>query len=194
MMPSVQSPGGPLAVRTSSFSMAGYVIFSLREIHRNQFSLNKVLVFIMVKLSTQQQHLTVPLNSFTLVFDSLCSHCALKISYICFWERNKTLHYKVQSWRLVGNNRLLTESASMQTAVVFLKPKNLVWKVVVVFFFFGWSKTGHFVLGEGSQLNLDNSKVRIFQCFYNVYFRYFETNVSISCLEIILNAIGGVEL
>lgn len=45
-MPTVQSPGGPLAVRSPSFTMAGYVIFSLREVNRTQFTLNKVMLNI----------------------------------------------------------------------------------------------------------------------------------------------------
>lgn len=40
--PPMQSPAGPSAVRTSSFSIVGYAVFSLREIQRNQFTLNKV--------------------------------------------------------------------------------------------------------------------------------------------------------
>lgn len=41
-MPSVQSPAGPSAVRSPAFQLSGYVIFSLKEIHRQQFTLNKV--------------------------------------------------------------------------------------------------------------------------------------------------------
>ncbi|XP_008546672.1 anillin isoform X2 [Microplitis demolitor] len=40
--PSQPSPGGPGAVRSPSFSLTGYVVFSLKEINRNQFTLNKV--------------------------------------------------------------------------------------------------------------------------------------------------------
>ncbi|XP_057335308.1 anillin-like isoform X2 [Microplitis mediator] len=40
--PSHPSPGGPGAVRSPSFSLTGYVVFSLKEINRNQFTLNKV--------------------------------------------------------------------------------------------------------------------------------------------------------
>ncbi|XP_043524483.1 anillin isoform X1 [Frieseomelitta varia] len=42
VMPNVQSPAGPSAVRSPAFQPAGYVIFSLKEIHRQQFTLNKV--------------------------------------------------------------------------------------------------------------------------------------------------------
>ncbi|XP_063217461.1 anillin-like isoform X2 [Bacillus rossius redtenbacheri] len=41
-MPVVQSPAGPSAVRTSNFQMTGFVVFSLREIKRTHFTLNKV--------------------------------------------------------------------------------------------------------------------------------------------------------
>lgn len=42
MRPPVQSPAGPGAVRSPQFSLIGYVIFSLREIQRTSFTLNKV--------------------------------------------------------------------------------------------------------------------------------------------------------
>jgi actin-binding protein anillin len=40
--PSVLSPGGPSAVRSPAFKMSGYVVFSLKELRRTQFTLNKV--------------------------------------------------------------------------------------------------------------------------------------------------------
>lgn len=42
VMPTVNSPAGPSAVRSPEFRMAGYVVFSLKEISRNHFTLNKV--------------------------------------------------------------------------------------------------------------------------------------------------------
>lgn len=45
-MPNVQSPAGPSAVRSPAFQLSGYVIFSLREVHRQQFTLNKVNTII----------------------------------------------------------------------------------------------------------------------------------------------------
>ncbi|KAK0161555.1 hypothetical protein PV327_010014 [Microctonus hyperodae] len=42
VMPSVQSPAGPSAVRSPAFVLSGYVVFSLREVNRQQFTLNKV--------------------------------------------------------------------------------------------------------------------------------------------------------
>ncbi|XP_063982129.1 anillin-like isoform X2 [Diachasmimorpha longicaudata] len=41
IMPSVQSPAGPNAVRSPSFALTGYVVFSLKEVSRQQFTLNK---------------------------------------------------------------------------------------------------------------------------------------------------------
>ncbi|KAH0534481.1 anillin-like isoform X1 [Cotesia glomerata] len=40
--PSQPSPGGPGAVRSPAFSLTGYVVFSLKEVNRQQFTLNKV--------------------------------------------------------------------------------------------------------------------------------------------------------
>lgn len=42
LRPPVQSPAGPGAVRSPQFSLIGYVIFSLKEIQRTSFTLNKV--------------------------------------------------------------------------------------------------------------------------------------------------------
>ncbi|KAK3917217.1 Anillin [Frankliniella fusca] len=42
LRPPIQSPAGPGAVRSPQFSLIGYVIFSLREIQRTSFTLNKV--------------------------------------------------------------------------------------------------------------------------------------------------------
>ncbi|XP_074115811.1 anillin-like isoform X2 [Cotesia typhae] len=40
--PSQPSPGGPGAVRSPAFRLTGYVVFSLKEVNRQQFTLNKV--------------------------------------------------------------------------------------------------------------------------------------------------------
>jgi hypothetical protein len=45
LMPSIHSPAGPSAVRSPSFQMSGYVVFSLRELRRSQFTLNKVTYY-----------------------------------------------------------------------------------------------------------------------------------------------------
>jgi len=39
LMPSIHSPAGPSAVRSPSFQMSGYVVFSLRELRRSHFTL-----------------------------------------------------------------------------------------------------------------------------------------------------------
>ncbi|CAB0034652.1 unnamed protein product, partial [Trichogramma brassicae] len=41
VMPNLHSPAGASATRTTSFSLAGYMIFSLTEVQRHQFTLNK---------------------------------------------------------------------------------------------------------------------------------------------------------
>lgn len=41
-MPPTQSPAGPNAVRTPAFACYGFVIFSLREVQRNTWTLNQV--------------------------------------------------------------------------------------------------------------------------------------------------------
>lgn len=43
-MPPIQSPGGPAAVRTPALCHYGFVIFSLREIQRNNWTLNDVKI------------------------------------------------------------------------------------------------------------------------------------------------------
>lgn len=42
VMPYIQSPAGPSAVRSSNFHLCGYVVFSLREVSRTNWTLNKV--------------------------------------------------------------------------------------------------------------------------------------------------------
>ncbi|KAI4500797.1 hypothetical protein M0802_004008 [Mischocyttarus mexicanus] len=42
VMPTVQSPAGPFAVQSTAFKLSGYIVFSLKEVHRQQFTLNKV--------------------------------------------------------------------------------------------------------------------------------------------------------
>lgn len=42
VMPFAQSPAGPMAVRSTSFTNYGFIIFSLREIQRTSWTLNEV--------------------------------------------------------------------------------------------------------------------------------------------------------
>lgn len=42
--PMIQSPAGPSAVRTPQLILLGYIIFSLKEIQRQQWTLNKVSI------------------------------------------------------------------------------------------------------------------------------------------------------
>lgn len=56
VMPSVQSPAGPSAVRSPAFQLSGYVIFSLKEVHRQQFTLNKVNIIYCQHVHFNKRH------------------------------------------------------------------------------------------------------------------------------------------
>uniref|UniRef100_A0A1B6IE89 PH domain-containing protein n=1 Tax=Homalodisca liturata TaxID=320908 RepID=A0A1B6IE89_9HEMI len=98
MMPSVQSPGGPSAVRTSAFTMAGYVIFSLREIHRTQFALNKnvytsVLEGSMHLKIDSEMSVDVEYRGFLTMFEDVSGFgawhrrwCLLKGDKLSYWK------------------------------------------------------------------------------------------------------------
>lgn len=45
IMPPVQSPAGPNAVRSPSLIQYGFIIFSLKEYQRNSWTLNQVIKF-----------------------------------------------------------------------------------------------------------------------------------------------------
>lgn len=40
--PPKESPAGPTAVRSSTFALMGYVVFSIQQINKKHWSLNKV--------------------------------------------------------------------------------------------------------------------------------------------------------
>ncbi|KAI4481499.1 hypothetical protein M0804_009619 [Polistes exclamans] len=42
VMPNIQSPAGPSSIQSSAFQLSGYIVFSLKEVNRQQFTLNKV--------------------------------------------------------------------------------------------------------------------------------------------------------
>lgn len=98
IMPTVQSPAGPSAVRTSSFQLAGYVVFSLKEVHRTQFTLNKVAHKsplegnVLVQLSSELS-LTVTERGFLTMFEDISGFgawhrrwCLLKGATLCYWK------------------------------------------------------------------------------------------------------------
>ncbi|XP_046586323.1 anillin isoform X5 [Neodiprion lecontei] len=107
LMPSVQSPAGPSAVRSPAFSLTGYVIFSLREVQRQQWTLNKVpqssplegrlQMHVSCELSVSVEH-----RGFLSMFDDVSGFgawhrrwCLLKGSALSYWkypddERKKT--------------------------------------------------------------------------------------------------------
>lgn len=43
--PPIESPGGPNAVRSSSFAVMGYVVFSVQAVNKRVWSLNNVSKF-----------------------------------------------------------------------------------------------------------------------------------------------------
>ncbi|XP_017877155.1 anillin isoform X3 [Ceratina calcarata] len=107
IMPSIQSPAGPSAVRSTVFQLSGYVIFSLKEIHRQQFTLNKVpsqsplegrlQMHVSCELSVSVEH-----RGFLTMFEDVSGFgawhrrwCLLKGSTLSYWkypddERKKT--------------------------------------------------------------------------------------------------------
>lgn len=44
IMPIKESPAGPQAVRTSSFALMGYIVFSVQAVNKKVFSLNNVSI------------------------------------------------------------------------------------------------------------------------------------------------------
>lgn len=107
VMPSVQSPAGPSAVRSPAFNLSGYVIFSLREVQRQQWTLNKLpqssplegrlQMHVSCELSVSVEH-----RGFLTMFEDLSGFgawhrrwCLLKGSALSYWkypddERKKT--------------------------------------------------------------------------------------------------------
>ncbi|XP_076622147.1 anillin-like isoform X2 [Colletes latitarsis] len=107
IMPSVQSPAGPSAVRSPAFQLSGYVIFSLKEVHRQQFTLNKVPSQSPLE-GRLQMHVSCELSvsveyrGFLTMFEDVSGFgawhrrwCLLKGSTLSYWkypddERKKT--------------------------------------------------------------------------------------------------------
>ncbi|KAF4529605.1 hypothetical protein B566_EDAN017928 [Ephemera danica] len=98
VMPVVQSPAGPGAVRTSSFTLAGFTVFSLREIGRSHFTLNKVPYtsplegHVDMKLSCQLK-LDTEQRGFLTMFDDISGYgawhrrwCVLNGSRLSYWK------------------------------------------------------------------------------------------------------------
>nr|XP_018911777.1 PREDICTED: actin-binding protein anillin-like [Bemisia tabaci] len=96
--PPVQSPAGPSAVRTSSFSIVGYAVFSLREIQRNQFTLNKVTYIsplegvVQLKISCELSP-SIEYHGFLTMFEDVSGFgawhrrwCALEGDKISYWK------------------------------------------------------------------------------------------------------------
>ncbi|OAD53977.1 Actin-binding protein anillin [Eufriesea mexicana] len=121
VMPNVQSPAGPSAVRSPSFQLSGYVIFSLKEIHRQQFTLNKVppqsplegrlQMHVSCELSVAVEH-----RGFLTMFEDVSGFgawhrrwCLLKGSTLSYWkypddERKKAPIGSLDLQRLVSRD------------------------------------------------------------------------------------------
>ncbi|XP_058803979.1 anillin isoform X4 [Phymastichus coffea] len=106
-MPNLQSPAGPSAVRTTSFSPTGYVIFSLKEVQRQHFTINKVPPLSPLEGHLQMHvscELTVAVehHGFLTMFEDISGFgawhrrwCLLKGATLSYWkypddERKKT--------------------------------------------------------------------------------------------------------
>ncbi|XP_076748828.1 anillin-like isoform X2 [Xylocopa sonorina] len=106
IMPTVQSPAGPSAVRSPAFQLSGYVIFSLKEIHRQQFTLNKVppqsplegrlQMHVSCELSVAVEH-----RGFLTMFEDVSGFgawhrrwCLLKGSTLSYWKYPDDEHKK----------------------------------------------------------------------------------------------------
>ncbi|KAK2583292.1 hypothetical protein KPH14_009296 [Odynerus spinipes] len=98
IMPNVQSPAGPSAVRSPAFQLSGYVIFSLKEIHRQQFTLNKVPHQSPLEGRLQmhvscEPSITIEYHNFLTIFDYVSGFgiwqrrwCLLKGTTLSYWE------------------------------------------------------------------------------------------------------------
>ncbi|XP_034952696.1 anillin-like isoform X3 [Chelonus insularis] len=121
IMPSVQSPAGPGAVRSPAFALSGYVVFSLREVNRQQFTLNKVprnssleghlQMHVSCELSIAVEH-----RGFLTMFEDVSGFgawhrrwCLLKGDTLSYWkypddERKKTPIGSIELQGVVTNN------------------------------------------------------------------------------------------
>ncbi|KAL0276644.1 UNVERIFIED_CONTAM: hypothetical protein PYX00_004173 [Menopon gallinae] len=98
VMPYVQSPAGPNAVRTSNFHLCGYVVFSLREVSRTNWTLNKVPYTsplegsFSMKIQSQLQ-LDTEFRGFLTMFDDISGFgawhrrwCLLSSHTLSYWK------------------------------------------------------------------------------------------------------------
>ncbi|XP_023708576.1 anillin isoform X2 [Cryptotermes secundus] len=97
MRPSVESPAGPSAVRSPAFKMSGYMVFSLQELRRTQFILNKVAYSslegnIRLQLSTELEQ-NVRERGFLTMFEDVSGFgawhrrwCLLEDAVLSYWK------------------------------------------------------------------------------------------------------------
>ncbi|XP_033610135.1 anillin [Cryptotermes secundus] len=96
--PSIESPAGPSAVRSPAFKMSGCVVFSLHELRRTQFILNKVAYSsslegnIWLQLSTEIEQ-NVRERGFLTMFEDVSGFgawhrrwCLLEDAVLSYWK------------------------------------------------------------------------------------------------------------
>ncbi|GLV36450.1 scraps [Carabus blaptoides fortunei] len=123
VMPSVQSPAGPQAVRSPSFALMGYVVFSLQGINRTHWTLNNAPAMSVLEGSVQmrvncEMAVSVEHRGFLTMFEDVSGFgawhrrwCLLKGHTLSYWkypddERKKTaidtLNLQICSTKKVG--------------------------------------------------------------------------------------------
>ncbi|XP_054717020.1 anillin-like [Uloborus diversus] len=98
LLPAVSSPGGPNAVRSSSFGVIGYTRFTLQNCNKSCFTLDKVPFtsplegVLKVKLSLHAEHKTMQ-KGFLTMFEDISGFgawhrrwCALDAQYLSYWK------------------------------------------------------------------------------------------------------------
>nr|CAD7443562.1 unnamed protein product [Timema bartmani] len=135
VMPVIQSPAGPSAVRTSSFSMAGYIVFSLKEVSRTQFTLNKVAYnsplegVIQLRMSSELT-LDITHRGFLTMFQDVGGFgawhrrwCLLKGAYLSYWKYPDDEKKKEPMGR-IDLNKCITEVVGLVTRDLCARPNT----------------------------------------------------------------------
>ncbi|XP_069676075.1 anillin isoform X2 [Periplaneta americana] len=133
VMPSVQSPAGPSAVRTPAFQLSGYVVFSLRELRRTQFTLNKVAYSsplegnIQLQLSSELQ-LDVGERGFLTMFEDVSGFgawhrrwCLLEGATLSYWKYPDDEKKKVPIGQ-IDLNMCTTETVGLVSRDICARP------------------------------------------------------------------------
>ncbi|XP_044739105.1 anillin-like isoform X2 [Chrysoperla carnea] len=139
--PSIQSPAGPNAVRTSSFQLMGYIIFSIKEVNRTQWSLNKVPYISPLEGNIQMRvqcdiSVNVEMRGFLTMFEDISGFgawhrrwCYLKGESLSYWkypddERKKA---PINSINLQG---CITENVNLVSRDICARPNTFLLEFV----------------------------------------------------------------